>query len=103
MNLTSAQNLQYFNDLSESLSGNKHPSDHRIQVKMPRRVVKELDRLFPHIDRSRLLSQLAITAIAQSLRFQDRSILRDQAVSQQLGLNDMITYLEDRDAGTIDS
>lgn len=100
MNLTSALNLEYFNDLSESLSGDKHPSDLRVQVKMPKRVVKELTRLFPHINRSRLFTQLATTAIAQLLRFQDRSILREQIMSEQLGLNDMLTYLEDRDAGT---
>lgn len=100
MSLHSALNLQYFHDLSESLNGDKHPSDLRVQVKMPKRVVKELTRLFPHMDRSRLLTQLATTAISQLLRFQDRAILREQSVSEQSGLNDMITYLEDRDAGT---
>jgi hypothetical protein len=90
--------LQYFSDLEASLSLGKNRADQRIQVKMPKNVVSELDRLFPHTDRSFLLTQLATHAINTQLRYADRAILRQQKESEQMGLDDMLNYLEDRDA-----
>ena len=101
MKVSTAQNLQYFQDLNTSLGLGKNQADQRLQVKMPRRVVVELARLFPHTDRSFILTQLATNAITEKLRFQDRKILQSQATSEQEGLDDMVSYLEDRDADKI--
>lgn len=98
MNIVKAKTDQMISDFSASLVLSKFNADKRVQVKMPKIVVEELDRLFPEVDRSHLLTQLATNAILQQLRFQDRQILREQISTEQSGLDDMLDYLEERDA-----
>lgn len=98
---STASQIQYFIDLESSLALGKNQADQRIQVKMPQKVVKQLDALFPDTDRSFILTQLATAAINRYLRFADREILRDQKNAEQQGLDDMLIYLEDRDAELI--
>lgn len=86
-----------FEDLATSLTHGSVPSDQRVQVKMPSQVVRELDRLFPQIDRSRLLTQLAVEAINQRLRFADQPQLAQLASQEQAGLDTMWEYLNERD------
>ena len=86
-----------FEDLATNLTHGSVPTDQRVQVKMPSKVVNELDRLFPKIDRSRLLTQLAVEAINQRLRFADRPELTALASQEQAGLDTMWDYLEERD------
>ena len=77
--------------------GNLPPANQRVQVKMPAVIVKKLDELYPHIDRSQIITQLALQAIAQQLRFIDRPDLGDLVDSEQSKLNDMWDYLKERD------
>ncbi|HEX7018009.1 MAG TPA: hypothetical protein VF209_03840 [Patescibacteria group bacterium] len=85
-------------DMAIALEYGSVPADKRIQVKMPSIVVEELDRLFPTIDRSKLLTQLALEAILHTYRFVDRPDLGDLAASEQAAMDEMWNYLEERDA-----
>ncbi len=98
MNINAARQIQYWQDLSAGLLLGKVKADRRLQVKMPSQVVVQLDALFPDVDRSFVLTQLAVNAIAQELKFHDREALRSLASAEQSGLDDMLVYLEKRDA-----
>lgn len=98
MKLSDAQIFQHFQDLSSNSNLGKPRADKRIQVKMPSIVVEKLDELFPDVDRSFVLTQLAAHAIMQELKFRDRQVLKSLADSEQQGLDDMLEYLEERDA-----
>lgn len=75
------------------------PADKRVQIKMPSSVVAALDKLFPKTDRSRLLTQLALQAISQKLRFSNRPDLYFVSQTEQNNLDSAWNYLEGRDAG----
>lgn len=86
-----------FEDLATSLTHGPVPADQRVQIKMPSQVVQELNRLFPKIDRSRLLTQLAVEAINQRLRLADKPELIELATQEQVGLDNLWAYLDERD------
>jgi hypothetical protein len=77
--------------------GNLPPANQRVQVKMPAMVVKKLDELYPNVDRSQIITQLALQAIVQQLRFIDRPDIGGLADAEQSTLNDMWDYLKERD------
>lgn len=85
-------------DMAIALEYGSVPADRRIQVKMPSAVVDALDQLFPDVDRSKLLTQLALEAILHSARFADRPDLGEIAASEQSRMNTMLEYLEEREA-----
>ena len=73
------------------------PTDTRVQLKMPSEVVAALDHLFPHLDRSQIVTQLALDAILQKLRFSDHSELALLAKDEQSRLDTLWDYLEERE------
>ena len=97
MKLSFIKKLQYFQDLATSIRQGLIKSDRRVQLKMPNSVVTELDKQFPDVDRSHLITQLAIDLITQKLKLKDRSILMGLKASEQSSLDDMLNYLEDRE------
>lgn len=102
--MTSTQKLsnQYLEieALNQGLAQKDLKLDKRIQVKIPAKILKQLDTLFPNQDRSRVLSRLAADAILQKLRFIDRLDLATLSADEQSGLDDMYDYLEKRDDRT---
>lgn len=98
MQLTSVKKLQYFQDLTTSLRMGTVKADRRVQLKMPKKIVEELDSQFPDIDRSHLITQLAADFLAQKMQFEDRPIFNHLQASEQSELNEMWKYLENRDA-----
>lgn len=84
-------------DMAVALEYGSVSADRRIQVKMPSEVVDALDRLFPQVDRSKLLTQLALEAILHAYRFADRPDLGEIATSEQSRMNTMLEYLEERE------
>ena len=80
-------------------TGNALAKDQRLQVKMPSVLTQELDRLFPNLDRSEILTQLALQAVVQKLRFADRPELGELVAEEQSAADEMWNYLEKRDAG----
>lgn len=90
---------KYFelSDMSDALQYGSLDSDRRIQVKMPSAVVDALDELYPNIDRSKILTQLALEAILTRKKFQDRKILQQLVDSEQEDWDTMLDYLEERE------
>jgi hypothetical protein len=80
-------------------SGRALEKDQRLQVKIPSALTHELDRLFPNQDRSEVLTQLALQAVVQQLRFADRPELAELVTQEQSAADEMWNYLEKRDAG----
>ncbi len=88
---------QYFQDLATTLSQSDSQANQRVQIKMPAKVVTELDRLYPDINRSQLFTQLALEAINHKLRFADRPVFVSLQADEQSGLDTMHDYLSERD------
>lgn len=74
-------------------------NNRRVQLKMPAAVVREIDKVFPDIDRSKLFTQLALQALYNKYLYQDRPDFETLAQQEQAELNQMWDYLEERDAG----
>lgn len=72
-------------------------ADARVQVKMPSAVVTALDKLYPNIDRSQILTHLALDAVLRQLRFADNSDLAAIVDNEQSMLDDTLNYLEQRE------
>ena len=82
--------------MAEALSFTKQKADRRVQLKMPKLVVEQIDKLFPEVDRSTFITQLALEAILRKLRFPEPEI--DELVSQeQAGLDRMWEYLQEQE------
>jgi hypothetical protein len=92
------QKQLFLKDAAVALEYGQLPADRRVQIKMPAAIVDELDRVFAHVDRSKLLTQLAVEALLYHARFLDRPDLGDLARSEQEDLDQMWNYLEERDA-----
>lgn len=84
-------------DMSNALQYGSLDADRRIQVKMPSAVVDALDELFPEVDRSKILTQLALEAILTRKRFQERGVLQAMVNSEQEDWDTMLEYLEKRE------
>lgn len=68
----------------------------RVQLKMPAAVVEMLDKKFPKINRSRLLTQAAVELLIRKTRA-DRPDLEQWLASEQDDLDEMWSYLDFRD------
>ena len=71
-------------------------SDRRIQVKMPSAIVDELDREFPNIDRSKLLTQAALDLLMRKKRLENPQLEHWQQ-EEQYDLDRMWNYLDQRE------
>lgn len=96
--VSQAINNQQLEDWAKGL-GQLPPADKRVQIKMPSLILKKLDELYPQIDRSRVITHLALQAIANQLRFADRPELGELVADEQSAADEMWNYLEKRDAG----
>lgn len=68
----------------------------RVQLKMPVAVVEMLDKKFPKINRSRLLTQAVIELLIRKTRT-DRPDMEQWLASEQDDLDEMWSYLDFRD------
>lgn len=93
------KNYLLLKDISTALEYGSVKADQRIQVTMPKIVVSELDRLFPKMERSRLLTQAAVELLLRHLRFKDNPDLEFLVKSEQSDLDETWDYLEQRDRG----
>ncbi len=85
------------NDIAVALNYGQLNNDQRIQVKMPKFIVEELARIFPHIDRSKLLTKLAVQALLDHYRYLDQQEILLHQLQEQEDLDEMWSYLEKRD------
>ena len=64
---------------------------------MPAMVIEELDKEFTNIDRSKLLTQIAIEALLLKKRYKNNPDLAELANEEQYDLDRMLEYLEERE------
>lgn len=94
MDITTLTDYQYLQDLSTSLAlgGKKR----RVQVVMPAKLVALIDKVFPDIDRSTLISQAFTDLLLHKHRIKNPD-LEAWVAEEQYNLDEMETYLENRE------
>jgi len=94
MNTTTLTDYQYLQDLSTSLSlgGKKR----RVQIVMPEKLVQLIDKVFPNVDRSTLVSQAFTDLLLHKHRIVDPA-LEDWVSEEQYNADEMETYLIERE------
>lgn len=95
----SRQQALILRDMHQATQYSALPADKRVQVKMPTKVVEALDELFPDIDRSQIITKLALDAIVRKLRFADNPNLAAWQENEQVELDNLWDYLEERERG----
>lgn len=85
------------NDLATALEYGQLTNDKRIQVKMPSEIVEQLKVSFPHIDRSKLLTKLAVDALINHYRYLENQDLYINQLAEQEDLDEMWQYLAKRE------
>lgn len=93
------KNLLKLEDIATSLQYGSVDNDQRVQLKMPSQVVSLLDKVFSQVNRSKLLTQLAVQALLQHFRFQDRDFLTNHQLEEQRDLDQLWNYLQERERG----
>jgi len=90
--------LEDYHNLNTWLySWRKEPQkSRRVQLKMPVVVVEMLDKKFPKINRSRLLTEAAVELLIRKTRT-DRPDLEQWLAAEQDDLDQMWGYLKSRD------
>ena len=95
MNTATLNDYQYLQDLSTSLSlSNK--KNRRVQLKMPSMLVDMLDKAFPNVDRSTLLTQAVTDLLLRKNRVTDPT-LEGWVAEEQYIADEMETYLNERE------
>lgn len=95
MSTTTLTDYQYLQDLATSLAlGGKKK---RVQVVMPSKLVQLIDKTFPHIDRSTLISQAFTDLLLHKHRISDPT-LEGWAAEEQYNLDEMDAYLTERES-----
>lgn len=94
MNTTTLTDYQYLQDLSTSLAlgGKKR----RVQIVMPEKLVQLIDKVFPDVDRSTLVSQAFTDLLLHKHRITDPD-LEAWVAEEQYDLDEMEAYLEARE------
>lgn len=90
--------LEDYHNLNTFLySWGKEPQkSRRVQLKMPTVIVEMLDKKFPKINRSRLLTQAAVELLIRKTRI-NRPDLEQWLAAEQDDLDEMWSYLGSRD------
>lgn len=76
--------------------GKEPQKSRRVQLKMPTVIVEMLDKKFPKINRSRLLTQAAVELLIRKTRI-NRPDLEQWLAAEQDDLDEMWSYLGSRD------
>lgn len=84
-------------DMATTIEYGQVTMDRRIQVKMPGLVLQKLDTLFPELDRSAVITKLAIQAILDKERFADLDDVVFFTPTEQADLDTLWNYLEERE------
>lgn len=91
------QQLLVLRDMATTIEYGQITMDKRIQVKMPALVLQKLDTLFPELDRSAVITKLAIQAILDKERFADPDDSIFFKPTEQADLDTLWNYLEERE------
>ncbi len=85
-------------EIANALEYGTVKADKRIQVVMPSEVVEALDREFPDVNRSKLLTRIAVDVLLKKLKYKDKPELDDWISAEQEDLDTMWDYLEGRES-----
>ena len=96
MSTTTLTNYQYLQDLSTSHSLSKS-KDRRVQLKMPGKLVDLLDKTFPNVDRSTILTQAVTNLLLHRHRITDPT-LEAWVAEEQYDTDRMEAYLSERES-----
>jgi hypothetical protein len=72
-------------------------SNARIQVKMPSFIVEEIDKTFPEVSRSQVLTKAVIEFLLNKKRFANNPDLGQLHYDEQKTLDTLLDYLEERE------
>jgi len=94
MNTTTLTDYQYLQDLATSLAlgGKKR----RLQIVMPDKLVTMIDKMFPHIDRSTLISQAFTDLLLHKHRIANPE-LEAWVAEEQYDSDRMEAYIHERE------
>lgn len=92
---TTTETLLY--DMAKTLELGKLTSDSRVQLKMPKLLVDEIDKEYPQIDRSKYFMWLAVNNLLLKKRAIPDDDLQDLLTSDQETLSDLADYLDERE------
>lgn len=85
-------------DMAKTLEIGKLNTDSRIQLKMPKLLVEEIDKEYPQIDRSKYFMWLAINNLLLKKKAIPDDDLQDLLASDQETLSDLSRYLDERES-----
>lgn len=94
MDTTTLTDYQYLQDLSTSLAlgGKKR----RVQIVMPEKLVQLIDKVFPNVDRSTLVSQAFTDLLIHKHRIANPD-LESWVAEEQYNLDEMEAYIAKRE------
>ena len=84
-------------DMAKTLELGKLNSDSRVQLKIPKLLVDEIDKEYPQIDRSKYFMWLAVNNLLLKKRAIPDDDLQDLLTSDQETLSDLADYLDMRE------
>ncbi len=84
-------------DCAEALEYGAVKSDARIQVKLPRIVLEQLDVNYPNTDRSKVITKAIIDLLLSKYRVADKELEHWQA-DDQYDMDRLWSYLEERES-----
>lgn len=84
-------------DIANAIPYGSVNSDKRVQIKMPAIVLEELDKAYPDIDRSKIITQLIVDNLLTLGRYKDAPDLLELMSSEQEILDDMWVNLMEKD------
>jgi len=91
------ENYYQLRDISRNLEYGEIKADKRIQVKMPTAIVEALDTKFPELNRSKLLTKLAIQALLDRDLEDPNDGWASFADMEAAANEDLLNYLEKRE------
>jgi len=92
----SSEEYQDLLDIGSGVGRSLVKADRRVQLKMPSVVVKMLDEEFPGVNRSDLLTQMAVEILIRKKRIGDPT-LEGWVNEEQYDLDRMWSYLSERE------
>ncbi|MFZ2200017.1 MAG: hypothetical protein WAV40_04480 [Microgenomates group bacterium] len=95
MSTATLTNYQYLQDLSASLALSGK-NNRRVQLKMPGKLVDMLDKAFPDVDRSTLLTQAVTDLLLRKHRIADPT-LEAWVAEEQYDSDRMEAYIAERE------
>lgn len=97
IHMNNDQDYLVLRDAANALEYGSLKSDARIQVKIPSNILTQLDKAYPDIDRSKVITKAILDLLLTKFRNSDPSLEHWQN-DEQYDMDRMWNYLEERDS-----